>query len=475
MEQTFQFKKINYLRHIGMDSEISANTENNLAEDIIQIKGRILFVDDEENILTSLKRLMRKQPVESFFATGGQEGLEVLEKEHIDIIVSDMRMPNMTGAEFLSICKTRWPKTIRILLTGHSDISSTISALNDGGIFRYLHKPWDDQELVECIEQGFTMTRLEKEKNELLDITNRNNQKLFKFNSVLEKQVASRTEEIKQTSDMLELVYQQLHDSFTNFIKLFSSVIANRKHLEKTHISHVAELAKCLAATLKLPSDEINNIYQSALLIDLGKLSLPDSILECAEEYLTADQKAQFERHPLSAEMTLSAIPELEPLAHIVRSHMECVDGSGFPNKLKGSAIPRGSRIIKVARDFIGLQTGLLKDIKLDSNEAMKIIKLLSGKKYDPFIVKTLGPLSEEFSLDKKQANEIRIDPLQLAEGMVVSRDIFNSNGILMIAKDFVLNSSIIEKLLSFTESGEAHLKIFVYKEEVKDDNNSVH
>ena len=430
-----------------------------------EIQGKVLFVDDEENILVSLRRLMRKQPLQCFFASSAEEGLRVLEEEKIDVIISDMRMPNMNGAEFLTKCKERWPKTMRVLLTGHADIGATITALNRGGIYRYLSKPWDDQELLETIEQGLRIGRLEREKFSLLLLTKQQNEKLLKFNEELEMRVVARTEEIKQTSDMLELVYQQLQDSYTTFIKLFSSVIASRKYLDKSQSKYVAELAQKLATALNLPTDEIKAVFQAGLLMDLGKLNLSDDMLQLPEERIAIEYKTVFERHPLHAEMTLSSIPELEQTARLVRSHMELIDGTGFPDRLKGNAIPRGARILRIARDFVGLQTGLIKDISLDATEAFKLLKANAGKKYDPYVIKVLEPFSEEFSLGEEFAQEIKIDAMQLTPGMVVSRDIYNSMGILMIAKGFSLNKNIIDKLVSINAMNEVSLKIYVYKE----------
>ena len=449
-----------------MNSKTSSEPENSLiANEDSEIQGKVLFVDDEENILTSLKRLVRKLPLQCFFAHNAEEGFTILQVEKIDVIISDMRMPTMNGAEFLTKCKERWPKTMRVLLTGHADIGATITALNCGGIYRYLSKPWDDRELLETIEQGLRVGRLEKEKLALLFLTKQQNEKLLKFNEELEIRVIARTEEIKQTSDMLELVYQQLQDSYTTFIKLFSSVIASRKHLDKSQSKHVADLAQKLGTALNLPADEIKSVFHAGLLMDLGKLNLSDEILQLPEERIAIEYKSLFERHPLHAEMTLSSIPELEPTARLVRSHMELIDGTGFPDRLKGNAIPRGARILRIARDFVGLQTGLLRDISLDANEAFKLIKANAGKKYDPYVVKVLEPLSEEFSLGEEFAQEIKIDAMQLSPGMVVSRDIYNSMGILMIAKGFSLNRNIIDKLASINAMNEVSLKIYVYKE----------
>ncbi len=428
--------------------------------------GAILFVDDEENVLTSLRRLMRKHPVNCYFATSAHAGLELLDKQHIDVIISDMRMPIMDGAEFLAKCYEKWPHAIRILLTGHSDITATIKALNKGGIYRYLNKPWDDEELVEAIMRGLQITQLEKEKVELLKLTQEQNEKLSKFNEELEYRVKARTEEITQTADMLDLVYQQLKDSYGNFVKLFSSVIANRKYLDKTQTKRVAELAKKLATSLKLSDEEVNQIYFAGLLIDLGKLNFADDILKIPEEQLTPEQQKTIAQHTLLAEVTLSAMPELEITGKIIRDHMEAIDGSGFPRQLKGNSISRGSRILRVARDFVGLQSGLMKEVCIDSVNAFNTIKSQAGKIYDPFVVKALEPLSIEFDLGEASPQEVKMEPQNLVSGLVVSRDIYNTTGILMISKNFRLTNSIIEKLISINAIHDNTLKVFVYKEE---------
>ena len=106
----------------------------------------ILFVDDESNILSSLKRLFKPLGYEIYTASGGAEGLDVLSRHAIDVVVSDMRMPEMDGAKFLSQARENWPDTVRILLTGYADINATISAVNKGNIYRYISKPWEDND-----------------------------------------------------------------------------------------------------------------------------------------------------------------------------------------------------------------------------------------------------------------------------------------------------------------------------------------
>jgi response regulator receiver modulated metal dependent phosphohydrolase len=112
-----------------------------------QTVANLLFVDDEPNVLKALRRLFRGAEYQVYMAEGGADGLEILAQHPIDLIISDMRMPQMDGAEFLTRAAERWPNIVRILLTGYADIESTIAAVNKGKIYSYCSKPWEDNEL----------------------------------------------------------------------------------------------------------------------------------------------------------------------------------------------------------------------------------------------------------------------------------------------------------------------------------------
>ena len=132
------------------------------------MKQRILIVDDEANILNSLKRLFRNQPYEIFTADSGDAALELLKNQTVDLIISDMRMPGLNGADFLAMAKEQYPLTERILLTGFSDMESTVKAINDGGIFGYLSKPWDSSEVLSLVENSLKRRQTNKLKNRVL-------------------------------------------------------------------------------------------------------------------------------------------------------------------------------------------------------------------------------------------------------------------------------------------------------------------
>jgi response regulator RpfG family c-di-GMP phosphodiesterase len=122
----------------------------------------ILYVDDEENNLVSFKATFRVK-YNVFTAIGGEEAIKVMEQNHVHIIITDQRMPGMTGVEFLEKILEKYPEPMRILLTGYADLNAVIDAVNKGKIFHYLSKPWNEAELDDTIQRAFAVYKKRKE------------------------------------------------------------------------------------------------------------------------------------------------------------------------------------------------------------------------------------------------------------------------------------------------------------------------
>lgn len=141
-------------------------------------QARILIVDDEENIINSLKRLFRKESYQVFTADSGEGGLDVLEREEVDLIISDLKMPSMNGIEFLAKAKKIRPETLRIMLTGHADLKSVLDAIDKGEVYRFLLKPWNNDELKMSIKQALDFHHMQKENQVLAKTVKRQSQVL---------------------------------------------------------------------------------------------------------------------------------------------------------------------------------------------------------------------------------------------------------------------------------------------------------
>lgn len=134
---------------------------------------RVLIVDDEENVCHALRRSLRKEGYELIFGHEPAEGLELLKKQPVDMVISDHLMPNMTGLDFLKLVRERYPDAMRLMLTGHADMQTAVDAINHGNIYRFLTKPWDDTELKVTLFLAFEQLDLERENRRLLAMVRR--------------------------------------------------------------------------------------------------------------------------------------------------------------------------------------------------------------------------------------------------------------------------------------------------------------
>ena len=172
----------------------------------------VLCVDDEKNILTSLKRLLRKEGYRLLTATSGAEGLKLFEKNGVHLVISDQRMPQMSGTELLSVVKERYPDTIRVVLTGYTDVDAITESINKGHVYKFLLKPWNDQSLKLEIRQALDQYDL-IQANKLLDQkVLQQNEELKRINENLEALVQERTKELEIQNQALELSRAVLED-----------------------------------------------------------------------------------------------------------------------------------------------------------------------------------------------------------------------------------------------------------------------
>ncbi|CAN5800083.1 response regulator [soil metagenome] len=418
---------------------------------------KILCVDDEPNILSSLRRLFRSKGYHVITALGGQEGLAVLEAEPIDLVISDMRMPIMDGAVFLGHVRSRWPDTIRLLLTGYSDVQSIIDAINRGEIYRYITKPWDDNDIILVVRQALERKALEIEKKRLEELTHSQNEELKALNASLEAKVEERTAALKQAHDSLIHVNEKLKNSFLTSIKVFSNVVEMRGGKLVGHSRRVADLARKIAKIMGLDGREIQEIFVAGLLADIGKIGFSDELLATPVSQLTGDLLGQFHKHTLRAEQLLMPLEDLQVTAKILRCQHERFDGRGFPDGLVGTAIPLGARILSLASDYDYLQIGGLTPKRVHADDAQALIIRGAGNRYDE---KVVAAFKQVFNGGVDDADFQDISAKNLLPGMVIAADVISKEGILLLPADHVLDQHMIEKLMLYDVSGSGKLMV---------------
>ena len=417
-------------------------------------RPRLLCVDDEANILNALKRLFRPQGYEILTATSGAEGLALLDQREVDLVISDMRMPQMDGTQFLEQVCQRWPATIRILLTGFADVSSIIAIINRGEIYRYICKPWVDSEVLLVVRQALDLCQLAREKARLEELTRSQNLELQALNAGLENVVAQRTAALQEAMQSLELAHDKLKKSFIASITVFANLIELRHGSRAGNSRRVADLARRIAQQLQLTGAELQDITVAALLRDIGKLALPDRIIDKPFENLGPEERQLLMTHPIRGQGALMALEQLTDAARLIRSQHERFDGVGYPDGLSGPQIARGARILAAAGDYVDLQQGRIGSLSLSASRAYEFVTAGRGKRYDPEVVDAfvavLGPATERPApmLERKIVLE------QLESGMVLSRDLLTRDGMLLLAAEHSLQPRVIAHLRAYARSG---------------------
>jgi len=420
-------------------------------------KPAVLLVDDEESILNSLRRVLRSQPYDVVLATSGAQALEIMATRPIDLVMSDARMPGMDGATLLAEVHRLYPGTRRILLTGYADLSTIVKAINDGQIHRYISKPWNDEELQLILQQTLEHQRLER-------LTHAQNDQLKVLNATLEKRVTARTAELQQTADMLDLAYDELKRSYVTGTEVFSLLANLRLPKDKQTNRALIELVRVYCTTQSINEADTRDLTMAAALYNIGKLSWNDSMMVAPSDRLHSTDRELYREYPTQSESLLMTLEPMKDAARIIRHHQERWDGSGFPDHLKGDAIPPGSRLLKLAVDFIELQKGLILERHLNSDEALLYIRKYAGRLYDPQLVEDFVQACATFLSDVTLGDPTVkvLTTRELEDGMVLARNLNADNGMLLLNAGKVLNLPLVDKLIAFEAMEGAKYSVFI-------------
>lgn len=411
--------------------------------------AKVLFVDDEQNILSSLQRLFMDEDFCVDTAGSGGEALAILGGGgDYAAIVSDQRMPGMTGTEFLARARELAPDARRILLTGYADINATIDAINRGGAGRYITKPWNDGELLQAIRESVETHRLLRENRRLADVVNRQNEELKEWNGNLKQRVLAQTSELRRRNDELSGMVGRLKQNLTATIGVLSSLIELHNRGMESHSRNVSLIAERAARLHGLPDDDAEIIGTAALLHDIGKIgTYRETVLQGIDE-LSGNALAEYRLHPVRGEMALAAVEELREASLLIRHHHECFDGSGFPDRLQGSAIPIGAQLIGMA-DWV--ENGTRRhaaDNRVDL--ALAELNMQLGSRFDPALYPAIaGALREVDTVGMSRTGmiEMAVPPSALRAGMVLARELHSGTGLFLLSKGTVLDPAKIHAL----------------------------
>jgi response regulator RpfG family c-di-GMP phosphodiesterase len=367
-------------------------------------KPRIMFVDDDQEILAAYVRAFRKT-YDVEVATGPQVGLDMLAAGlDVAVVVSDLRMPGMDGVEFLGRVRELRPDAVRIILTGFADIAVAMAAVNKSKVFSFLTKPCPEEDLAEALAAGLRQYQLQAAEKELLRGTVRGTIKLL-----------------------------------TNLLEMVSPEAFGKS-------SRVKRLTTELGAYLGV--EDAWRLELAAMLSQIGCAGLPADILRKAYrgEPLPGDKAYQFAMHPKVAADLVANIPRLREVAEIIAYQEKRYDGGGLPpDGVKGERIPLGARILKVALDFDTLEA-LYRHKRQSDNAVTESLERMCAREgwYDPEVLGALESLAT-----MPDGYKPRLVPGEgLAAGMLLDQDVSDLKGELVFGRGLELNTLSIRRLL---------------------------
>jgi len=406
---------------------------------MVKKRYSVLFVDNEQSFLSAFRRLFLNEPeIEIFTAQNSKEALESLSRGGTDLVVADEQMEQMSGAEFLRLAGENYPDTLRMLLVTAAEVEAAIRLVNSGEVYRFLVKPWNEEELKITIQKGLEHRALERERERL-------SMQIKSLDGGLKQKVQQRTIQLEKAVTRLKQMSEDRKRNFQDTLVLLTQIMACSNRFLGGHSKRVAELSRMTAEKLVDSQDEAEMVYFGALLHDIGLVGAPDTLFSKDPEQFTAREKKIFRKHPLIGEEIIGNVHNLKRLSAIIRSHHEEFSGGGFPDGLHTRNIPFCSRVIRIASDYDHLcfRKGM------PAGEAFSLLKTGSGDIYDPRILKVFFNLTGSIVQKKTSVKVFSISNLE--PGMVLNEDLFLKNGLLLLPQGSIIDSQTIKKISAFS------------------------
>ncbi len=415
-------------------------------------KASILVVDDEPDILDALREQLSWEGYEVTACAGGSEAIAVLQRSRFAVIISDQRMPGMSGLELMAHARALQPNASRVLLTGVLSLDTLVGAINQGEIFRFIAKPWMRAELLATVDNAIQRQALLDANEHLARNTEKLNRQLVHANAMLQIQV----NELTAQKEQIDEAHEALNANFEHSLGLCYRVINTFDPLLGKQTKAVVDICRQMAHLDDFTPEEKHVLMASAWLHDIGLIGLNRDLVHRffhKPEECTATDRALLREHPIYGQALAAFVDRLSAVGVTIRAHHERFDGTGYPDGLVGAAIPWTARCLAVAVAFV--QPGVPRASALQS------ILELSGTAFDPEAVRVLLGTTHRTEVPR-QVREISVE--ELRPGMLIARGIYVPSGMLLIAEGQELTPAAIAKLKSNAFARQQVSQVLVYR-----------
>ncbi len=395
----------------------------------------ILVLDDDQVVLLAMKETLEREQYRVHAFSNAHDALQALETTRFATIISDQRMPDVTGLEFLDKCKRIQPNASRILITGVLTLNTVIEAVNRGEIFRFVAKPWIREELLATVENAVQRYALVEANDQLSADTLDLNEKLVSSNAALEakiRELEAQTETLEKSNRALEENFNHSLEICFRLIEAFHPVLGEQT---KSVVSICREIAKSDLLTEK----EREVLVVSSWLYNLGRIGLPRELLTKSlndPQSLDEQEKTLLHHYPVYGQTLAGFVGTLEEVGQSIRSHRERFDGRGYPDGYSREMIPVPARHLAVAVGFV--------ECALPKNQALEYVIRESGEGFHPEAVRHFMKSWNLINLPQK-VRELTL--AELEPGMVLAKGIYSPSGLLLIPEERRLTHGIIKKI----------------------------
>ncbi len=342
--------------------------------------ARILIVDDEVSVREILADGLDVFGFDTVTAGSAAAALEIFRNEQVDLVLSDIEMPEMNGIQLLKQLKAGDREIDVVMVTGVVDTETAVNAIRDGAS-DYVTKPFNLEEVKIVVQRTLEKRRLIRENRA--------------YQAGLEQLVDERTAALRETTEEVERLYEELQESYESTLQAMVTALDIRDNETQGHSLRVVQYAIRIAESMKIEEPELGWIRRGALLHDIGKIGVPDAILRKPGK-LNDDEWIEMRKHPEYGYEMLRHIRFLAPALDIVLSHQERYDGSGYPRGLKGKNIPMGARIFAVVDCFDAMTSDRPYRAGLTIKAARDEIRRFSGIQFDPDVAGSFLEVPED-------------------------------------------------------------------------------
>ena len=318
---------------------------------------KIMIVDDEPANLRLLERLFRRD-YQVVAASSGEEALRLLEQHDVALLITDQRMPGMTGIELLKRTAPLRPHMVRLILTGYTDATALVEAINCGQVYKYVTKPWDNDELRLTVGRALEHYETSKSRHEL---------------ALVNQRLVGRMKEMTR-----------------GFVRAIADALEAKDGHAHGHARRVRGYAAAIGRRMGLGEESLEQLSLASFLHDIGQIGTPDHIL-LKPGALTPEEGARMRQHARRGARMLTGIVGLEDAAVAVHHHHEHFDGTGYPEGLSGVRIPLLSRIILVADAYDALTSPRPFRDACSHEEAVARLVEAAGSRFDPEVVRAFS------------------------------------------------------------------------------------